>query len=90
MDFEASQDILEGTLSGFNVSIELADMILQALNPSLLLGDAQVTLFLVAVDKLHNFISQSLVLHEAGVGEGRVDGGDDGWGEGLHMYRWLC
>jgi len=39
MDFKSHRDTLEGTLGGFDVGIELMDVILQAFDPSLLLGE---------------------------------------------------
>jgi len=90
VDFKAGHDILEGAPGGFIMGIEFVDMILQALNPSLLLSNTQAALFLATVDKLCNFIGQPFVLHEAGVREGGADGGDDGKGEGSCIYRWPC
>ena len=49
-----------------------------------------MTLFFAAVDEFCDFVSQSFILHEPSVREGGVDSGDDGWGEGSRMYRWLC
>jgi len=60
-------------------------MILEPLDPALLLGNALTTLFFTAADQLCEVISQSLILFVAHVGEGGMDNSDDGWGEGSRM-----
>ena len=61
---------MESVFEALDVGIELVDVILQAFNLVLLLGNVLATLFLVTVNKLHEVISQSFILHVAGVGEG--------------------
>jgi len=72
------------------VGVELADVVLQALDPTFLLGDALATFLFTVIDKFHNVVGQPFVLHVVDVREGGADGGDDGWGEGSRMYRWPC
>jgi len=90
VNVEVGRDILESAFEALDVGIELADVILQAFNPALLLGNALATLFLMTVNKLHEVISQSFILHVAGVGEGRMDDANDSQGERSCMYRWPC
>jgi len=85
MYVEASQDILEGVLGFLNVGIELVDVVLEPLNPALLLGNALTTFFFTAADQLCEVISQPLVLLVTRVGEGGTDNSDDGRGEGSRM-----
>jgi len=85
MYVEASQDSLEGTLGLLDVGIEFADVVLEPLNPALLLGNALTTFFFMAADQLHEVISQPLILLVTCVGEGGMDDSDDGWGEGSRM-----
>ena len=85
MYVEVSQDSLEGTLGIFDVGIKFADMILEPLDPALLLGNALATFLFMATDQFHEVISQSFILFVACVGEGRTDDSDDGWGEGSCM-----
>jgi len=90
MDVEAGQDILESTLETLNVSIELVDVILQAFDPALLLGNMLATFLLAVVNEFCKVVSQPFILHVPGFGKGRMDDANDGWGEGSCMYRWLC
>jgi len=39
MDFKSCRDTLKGTLGGFDVGVELADVVLQPFNPPFLLGE---------------------------------------------------
>jgi len=85
MYVEASRDILEGAPGFLDVGIEFVNMVLEPLDPALLLGNALATFLFTAADQLHEVISQSLILLVAGVGEGRTDNSDDSWGEGSRM-----
>jgi len=85
MYVEASRDILEGMLGFLNVGVEFTNMVLEPLDPALLLGNALATFFFMAADQLCEVISQSLILLVAGVGESRMDNSDDGRGEGSRM-----
>jgi len=85
MYVEASQDSLEGVLGIFDVGVELADVVLEPLNPALLLGNTLVTFLFVTIDQFYEVISQPLILFVPRVGEGGMDDSDDGWGEGLRM-----
>jgi len=85
MYVEASRDSLEGALGIFNVGVKFADVVLEPLNPALLLGNTLATFLFTATDQFHEVISQSFILFVACVGEGRTDDSDDGWGEGSRM-----
>jgi len=76
---------LEGALETFDVSVELADVVLKSLDPTFLLGKTLAAFLLALVDKFRNVMSQPLVLHVVDVGEGRANGSDDGGGEGSRM-----
>jgi len=67
------------------VGVEFSDVILESLDPTLLLGNALATFFFMAADQLREVISQSLILLVTGVREGRTDNSDDGQGEGSRM-----
>jgi len=73
-----------------DVGIEFADVVLEPLDPALLLGNALTTFPLAVVNKLCKVIGQLLVFLVASVGKGGADDADDGQGEGLHMYGWPC
>jgi len=81
---------LKGAFEAFDVGIEFADMILESLDPMLLLGHTLTALLFPLANKLRNIVGQPFVLHVIDVGEGGADSGEDGRGEGSHMYRWLC
>ena len=81
MYVEASRDSLEGVLGVFDVGIKFADMILEPLDPALLLGNALATFLFMAIDQLREVISQSFILFVPHVGEGGTDDSNDGWGE---------
>jgi len=85
MYVEASRDSLEGALGIFDVGIELSDVVLEPLDPALLLGNTLATFFFTAVDQLREVISQSFILLVPRVGESGTDNSDDGWGKGSHM-----
>ena len=65
--------------------IEFVDVVLEPLDPALLLGNALATFFFTAADQLCEVISQSLILLVAGVGESGTDNSDDGRGKGSRM-----
>jgi len=81
MYVKTSRDVLEGALGVFNVGVELADVILEPLDPALLLGNALATFLFMAIDQLREVISQSFILFVPHVGEGGTDDSNDGWGE---------
>ena len=85
MDFQAGRDGLKSVSGTFDVGVELADVILQSFDPTLLLGKMLTTFLLAAVDKLSNLVSQPFILHITDVGEGGADGSDDGGGERSRM-----
>src|SRR5712675_3464181 len=90
MDVKAGRYVLKGTLEAFDVVVELADVILKSLDPTLLLSKALATFFLAVADKLRNVVGQPLVFHVVDVGEGRTDGSNDSGGEGPCMQRCPC
>jgi len=85
MDVKAGRNILKGAFETFDVGVELADVVLKSFDPALLLGKTLTAFLLAVVDKFHNIVGQALVLHVVDVGEGGVDGSDDGRGEGSRM-----
>ena len=85
MYVEASQDILEGVLGFLDVGVEFTNVVLEPLDPVLLLGNVLATFFFTAADQLREVISQSLILLVAGVRESRMDNSDDGRGKGSRM-----
>jgi len=85
MYVKVSRDSLEGALGILDVGIEFSDVILESLDPTLLLGNALATFFFTAADQLREVISQSLILLVTGVREGRTDNSDDSRGEGSCM-----
>src|SRR5712671_6159139 len=90
MDVETSRYVLKGALETFDVGVEFADVVLESLDPSLLLGHALTAFLFPLANKLRKVVGQPLVFHVIDVGEGGADGGEDGGGEGSRMYRWLC
>ena len=64
-------------------------MVLQSLNPVLLLGESLPAFFFVTVDELRDLVSQSFIFHVTGVREGRADGRDDSRPKGSCMQGWL-
>ena len=85
MDVKAGRHVLESTFEAFDVSVELADVVLKPLDPTFLLSKALATFFFTVIDKFRNVVGQPLVLHVVDVGKGGADGSDDGGGEGSHM-----
>jgi len=85
VDIEAGRHVLKGAFEALNVGVKLADVVLEPLDPSLLLSNALATLFLAVIDKFRNVVSQPLVLPVVDVGKGGADGGDDSGGEGSRM-----
>jgi len=67
------------------VGVEFMDVILEPLDPALLLGNALATFLFTAIDQLREVISQSFILFVPRVGESGMDNSDDGWGEGSRM-----
>ena len=67
------------------MDVKFADMILEPLNPALLLGNALATFLFMATDQFREVVSQSFILFVAHVREGGADDSDDGWGEGSRM-----
>jgi len=60
VDVKAGRHVLKSALEAFDVGVELADVILEALNPSLLLSKALTTFLLAVADKLRNFMASPL------------------------------
>jgi len=85
MDVEASRYILKGAFEAFDVGVELADVVLESLDPALLLGKTLTTFLLAVADKFRNIVGQPLVFHVVDIGESGADGSDDGGGEGSRM-----
>ena len=85
MDVETGRNVLKSALETFDVGVELADVVLQSLDPMFLLGQTLATFFFAVADKFHNVVGQSLVLLVVDVGESGTDGSDDGRGEGSRM-----
>jgi len=85
MDVEAGRNILKGALETLDVGVQLADVVLKPLDPTLLLGKTLTTFFFAIADKLRKVVGQPFVLHIVDVGEGGMDGSDDGGGEGSRM-----
>jgi len=85
VDIEASRHVLKSAFEAFDVGVKLADVVLEPLDPALLLTKALTTFFLAVADELRNIVGQPLIFHVIDVGEGGADGSDDGWGEGSRM-----
>ena len=85
MDVKAGRNILKGAFETFDVGVELADVVLKSFDPALLLSNTLATFLLAIVDKFHNVMGQSFVLHVVDVGEGGMDGRDDRRGEGSRV-----
>jgi len=85
VDVETGRHVLKGALEAFDVSVQLANMVLKPFDPSFLLGKALTTLLLAVTDELRNVVSQSFVFHVVDIGESGADGSDDGGGEGSRM-----
>ena len=81
---------MKGAFEAFDVGIEFADVVLESLDPALLLGHASTTFLFLFANKVRNVVGQPFVLHVIDVGEGGADSGEDGGGEGSRMYRWPC
>ena len=81
LDFEACDDCLCSTPGCLDMSVQFSDVVLQPFDPTFLLGKTLSAFFLAAIDELHDFISQLLILHIAHIGEGGADGRDDGRGK---------
>jgi len=81
---------LKSTFEALDMSVELADVVLESFDPTLLLSKALTTFFLAVVDEFRNIVGQPFVLHVVDVGEGGTDGGDDGGSEGSRMQRCSC
>jgi len=90
VDVEAGRYVLKGALETFDVVVELADVILKSLDPTLLLSKALATFFLAVADKLRNVVGQPLVFHVVDVGKGGTDGSNDSGGEGPRMQGCPC
>jgi len=67
------------------VGIELSDVVLESLDPALLLSNPLVVFFLAVVNQLCKVVSQPFVLLVTNVGEGGTDNANDGRGEGSRM-----
>jgi len=67
------------------VGIKFVDVVLEALDPAVLLGNPLAIFFFTLVNKFCKVISQPFVLLIADVGEGRADDANDGRGEGSCM-----
>ena len=76
---------MKGAFKAFDVGVKLADVVLEPFDPALLLSKALATFFLAVTDKFRNVVGQPFVFHVVDVGEGRMDGGNDGGGEGSRM-----
>jgi len=90
VDFETGRDVLKGALETLDVSIELSDVVLEPFDPALLLAHALTTLPLAVTNEFRKVVGQPFILLVVDVGEGGVDGGEYGGGEGSHMYRCPC
>jgi len=76
VDVEASRYILKGALEAFDVGVEFMDVVLESLDPALLLGHALTAFFFPLANKLRKVMGQPFVLHVIDVGEGRADSGN--------------
>jgi len=90
VDVEASRYILKGAFETLDVGVEFVDVVLESLDPALLLAHALAALLLPLANKLRKVVGQPLVLHVIDIGEGGADSGEDSRGEGSRMYRWPC